>query len=118
MAGQAQTKADSKSTSPKEARSIVEKIWDSHVVTQLEGHPAIFAIDLMLIHEVTSAQAFQTLDAKGLKVFDPKRLLGTIDHSIPTRKNRWEIYDESAKAQVEALRRNCKNHGIPLFGFR
>ncbi len=73
MAGQAQTKTNSKDASKKEARSIVEKIWDSHVVTQLEGHPAIFAIDLMLIHEVTSAQAFQTLDAKGLKVFDPKR---------------------------------------------
>ncbi|RTL42685.1 MAG: 3-isopropylmalate dehydratase large subunit [Candidatus Melainabacteria bacterium] len=117
MAGQAQTTANSKNSSKKEARSIVEKIWDSHVVTQLEGHPAVFAIDLMLIHEVTSAQAFQTLDAKGLKVFDPKRLLGTIDHSIPTRKNRWEIYDESAKAQVEALRQNCKNHGIPFLDF-
>lgn len=55
MAGQAQAKADSKDTCKKEARSIVEKIWDSHVVSQLDGHPAVFAIDLMLIHEVTSA---------------------------------------------------------------
>lgn len=117
MAGQAQTKADSKNIGTQKARSIVEKIWDAHVVEEIDGHPAIFAIDLMLIHEVTSAQAFQTLDAKGLKVFDAKRLLGTIDHSIPTRQNRWEIYDESAKAQVEALRQNCKNHNIPFLDF-
>ena len=59
MAGQSQTKtdaADSKNTSTKSAQSIVEKIWDSHVVTQLDGHPAIFAVDLMLIHEVTDTQ--------------------------------------------------------------
>ncbi|MBS1996059.1 MAG: 3-isopropylmalate dehydratase large subunit [Cyanobacteria bacterium SZAS LIN-2] len=99
------------------ARSIVEKIWDSHVVSEREGHPAIFAIDLMLIHEVTSAQAFQTLDQKGLKVFDADRLMATIDHSIPTRKNRWEIYDDEARAQVEALRNNCKKYGIPLLDF-
>lgn len=117
MAGQAQTKGDGNGAATKHARSIVEKIWDSHVVEQLDGHPAVFAIDLMLIHEVTSAQAFQTLDSKGLKVYDPKRLLATIDHSIPTRQNRWEIYDESARAQVEALRQNCKNHNIPFLDF-
>jgi 3-isopropylmalate/(R)-2-methylmalate dehydratase large subunit len=98
-------------------KSIVQKIWDSHVVTELPGHPAVFAIDLMLIHEVTSAQAFQTLDKKGLKVFNPDRLLATIDHSIPTRQNRTEIYDEQARAQVNKLRENCKNHGIPLLDF-
>ncbi|MBS1992059.1 MAG: 3-isopropylmalate dehydratase large subunit [Cyanobacteria bacterium SZAS LIN-3] len=104
-------------TSQTTARSIVAKIWDSHVVSEREGHPAIFAIDLMLIHEVTSAQAFQTLDQKGLKVFDADRLMATIDHSIPTRKNRWEIYDDEARAQVEALRNNCKKYGIPLLDF-
>lgn len=88
--------------------NIVEKIWQSHVIKQLDGHPAVLAIDCMLLHEVTSAQAFQELEKRGLKVFAPQRLLATIDHSIPTRDNRWEIYDEAAKAQVEALRNNCK----------
>jgi 3-isopropylmalate/(R)-2-methylmalate dehydratase large subunit len=99
------------------AQNIVEKIWNAHVVSQEEGHPAVFAIDLMLLHEVTSAQAFQTLEAKKLPVFDASRLLATIDHSIPTRTNRWEIYDEAARTQVETLRRNCERHGIRFLDF-
>ena len=99
------------------AENIVEKIWNSHIVEQKKGHPAIFAIDLMLIHEVTSAQAFQTLEEKQLQVFDTSRLLATVDHSIPTRKNRFEIFDEAAKRQVEALRENCKRHEIPIGDF-
>ena len=99
------------------AKNIVEKIWESHVVTQKEGHPAVFAIDLMLIHEVTSAQAFDTLREKGLKVFDTSRLLATLDHSIPTRVNRFEIFDTAAKNQVETLRRNCAEHNIPIYDF-
>ncbi|HQH26214.1 MAG TPA: aconitase family protein, partial [Oligoflexia bacterium] len=95
-------------------KSIVEKIWEAHVVEQLSGHPAVLAVDLMLIHEVTSAQAFQTLADKGLEVADPSRMLATLDHSIPTRKNRFEIFDADAKNQVETLRRNCNRHGIPL----
>jgi 3-isopropylmalate/(R)-2-methylmalate dehydratase large subunit len=97
--------------------NIVEKIWQSHVVKQLEGHPAVFSIDLMLLHEVTSAQAFQEMEKRGIKIHDPSRLLATIDHSIPTRDNRWEIYDEAAKAQVEALRNNCKKNNIPFLDF-
>ena len=94
--------------------NIVEKIWAEHVVKQLPGHPAVLAVDLMLIHEVTSAQAFQTIDQKKLKVADPSSMLATLDHSIPTRKNRFEIFDAEARNQVETLRQNCKNHGIPL----
>lgn len=99
------------------ARNIVEKIWDAHVVYEHSGHPAIMAVDLMLIHEVTSAQAFQALEEKKLSVFDRSRLLATLDHSIPTRKNRFEIYDEAARIQVETLRKNCAKHDIPLFDF-
>src|ERR1700733_12607038 len=98
-------------------QNIVDKIWQAHVVKQLEGHPAVLSVDLMLIHEVTSAQAFQTLDQKGLSVFDPASLLATIDHSIPTRQNRHEIYDEAARVQVETLRQNCKKHGITFLDF-
>lgn len=98
-------------------KNIIEKIWDAHVVKQSPGHPAVFAIDLMLMHEVTSAQAFQTLAEKNLPVFDRTRLLATIDHSIPTRKNRFEIYDDSARHQVETLRQNCQHHQIPFGDF-
>jgi 3-isopropylmalate/(R)-2-methylmalate dehydratase large subunit len=105
------------SSSAEKPRNIIEKIWDTHLVKQVDGHPAVFGIDLMLIHEVTSAQAFQMLEDRKLKVFDPSRLLATIDHSIPTRDNRYEIYDEMARAQVDKLRENCKKHGIPFFDF-
>jgi 3-isopropylmalate/(R)-2-methylmalate dehydratase large subunit len=99
------------------AKNIIEKIWDSHVVLQKEGHPAILAIDFMLIHEVTSAQAFTMLEEKGLQVFDTSRVLATLDHSIPTRKNRLEIYDPQARAQVATLRENCRKHNVPILDF-
>lgn len=98
-------------------KNIIEKIWDSHVVSQEKGHPAIFAIDLMLIHEVTSAQAFQELRLRNMKPYDVSRLVATVDHSIPTRKNRLEIYDDKARHQVETLRVNAKEFGVPMFDF-
>lgn len=99
------------------AKNIIEKIWDEHVIIQKEGHPAVIGIDFMLIHEVTSAQAFDTLKEKNIKLSSPGKFLATLDHSIPTRKNRLEIYDESAKNQVETLRRNAKEFNIPLYDF-
>ncbi|MCB0330151.1 MAG: 3-isopropylmalate dehydratase large subunit, partial [Bdellovibrionales bacterium] len=98
-------------------KNIIEKIWDTHVVSQQEGHPAIFAIDLMLLHEVTSAQAFQLLEERGLAPADTGRLLATVDHSIPTRKNRFQIFDEAAKNQVETLRTNANRHNIRFYDF-
>lgn len=97
--------------------NIIQKIFSQHAVVQHPGHPVILAIDLMLIHEVTSAQAFDTLRLSNLKVFDPSRLLATLDHSIPTRKNRLEIYDDAARTQVEALRKNASEFNIPIFDF-
>lgn len=99
------------------SKNIVEKIWEKHLVYSQEGHPSILAIDLMLIHEVTSAQAFQVLRERNIKVADTSRMLATLDHSIPTRKNRLEIYDDSARIQVETLRKNCKDFGVPLFDY-
>lgn len=98
-------------------KNIIEKIWDSHIVTHVEGHPPVVAADLMLIHEVTSAQAFDTLREKKLDVVDRSRFLATLDHSVPTRVNRDEIFDPAAKKQVETLRRNCKEFGIPLLDY-
>jgi len=98
-------------------KNIINKIWDNHVVVHKEGHPAILAIDLMLMHEVTSAQAFKMLEDKGLSVFDTSRVLATLDHSIPTRKNRLEIFDPQARMQVALLRENCLRHDIPILDF-
>ena len=65
-------------------RTIVEKIWDAHIVSEREGAPALLYIDLQLVHEVTSPQAFDGLRARGLKVRRPDRTFGTVDHSTPT----------------------------------
>jgi len=97
--------------------NIIQKIFSAHTVVEKPGHPVVLAIDLMLIHEVTSAQAFDTLRFKNLKVFNPNRLLATLDHSIPTRKNRFEIYDDAAKSQVELLRKNAIEFNVPIFDF-
>jgi 3-isopropylmalate/(R)-2-methylmalate dehydratase large subunit len=98
-------------------KNIIEKIWDAHVVLQNPGHPAVFSIDFSLLHEVTSAQAFQTLAERSIPIHNPKQCLATIDHSIPTRKNRHEIFDAAAKQQVELLRKNAKKHEIAFFDF-
>jgi 3-isopropylmalate/(R)-2-methylmalate dehydratase large subunit len=94
--------------------NIVEKIWQQHLVHQRSGFPDVLRIDFALLHEVTSAQAFAMIEQQGLKIHNPKQFLATIDHSIPTRKNRHEIFDEMAKYQIELLRENCKKYGIPL----
>lgn len=99
------------------AKNIIEKIWDEHVVSQRAGHPAVFAIDFTLVHEVTSAQAFQEIADRQLQVWDPARFLATIDHSVPTRKDRHIIYDKAAKNQVELLRTETSKHGIRFYDF-
>jgi len=98
-------------------QNIIDKIWDKHVVVQNPGHPAVFAIDLQLTHEVTSPQGFSRLKNQKLKVKFPHKHIATLDHSIPTRENREEIYDETAKKQVETLRRNTDEFGIKRFDF-
>ena len=96
-------------------QNIIDKIWQAHIIKQNQGHPAILGIDFCLVHEVTSAQAFDTLRDKSQPVFDTKSLLATVDHSIPTRKNRHEIFDESAKAQVQKLRDNTQEFNVPFY---
>jgi 3-isopropylmalate/(R)-2-methylmalate dehydratase large subunit len=108
---------NSADTKDKKPKNIIEKIWDAHVVSQKPGHPAVFAIDLMLIHEVTSPQAFQMIREKKLPILYPDRFIATLDHSIPTRDDRFNILDKTAKVQVETLRKNAIDFGIKLFDF-
>jgi len=98
-------------------QTIIEKIWNEHVVDQQEGAPAILAIDLHLVHELTSPQAFTGLRSRGLKVRRPDRTVATADHSIPTTPRNLPIADEMAAAQVKQLEANCAEFGVPLHGW-
>ncbi len=99
-------------------KTIVDKIWDSHVVAEREGAPALLYIDLHLVHEVTSPQAFDGLKRRGLKVRRPDLTFATTDHSTPTTPRSLPILDPIARAQVEKLEANCREFGIPCFGFQ
>ena len=99
-------------------KTIIEKIWDSHMVAQAPPAPALLYIDLHLVHEVTSPQAFSGLRTRGLKVRRPDLTFGTVDHSTPTTPRSLPIIDQIAKAQVEQHEKNCTDFGIPFFGFQ
>jgi len=97
-------------------RTLVEKIWDDHVVASRTGAPDILAIDLHLVHEVTSPQAFEGLRRRGLTVRHPERTVATADHSVPTTPRGLPILDAMAAAQVAQLETNTREFGIPLHG--
>jgi 3-isopropylmalate/(R)-2-methylmalate dehydratase large subunit len=103
-------------TSAARPRTLVEKIWDDHVVAQDPGAPAVLYVDLHLVHEVTSPQAFSGLRARGLRVRRPDLTVATADHSVPTHDRGLPILDQQAAFQVQQLERNCAEFGIPLFG--
>jgi 3-isopropylmalate/(R)-2-methylmalate dehydratase large subunit len=97
-------------------RTLFEKLWDSHVVRHAEGEPALLFIDLHLVHEVTTPQAFEGLRISGRKVRRTDLTVATVDHNIPTTTaDRFRITDLVAKQQVETLRANCAAFGIELF---
>jgi len=96
-------------------RSLFEKIWNNHTVAaDLNGADLLY-IDLHLLHEVTSPQAFEGLRQAGRKLRRPDLTFATLDHNVPTSTNRMIINDVLASSQVEALRRNCAEFGVPLF---
>jgi 3-isopropylmalate/(R)-2-methylmalate dehydratase large subunit len=97
------------------ARTIVEKIWDTHVVAQRAGAPALLYIDLHLVHEVTSPQAFDMLRERKLKVRRPDLTVATMDHSTPTTSRVLPIVDPIAAAQVAQMEKNCAEFGIKLY---
>lgn len=96
-------------------RTLFEKIWDSHVVVHEPGSPAVLYIDLHLVHEVTSPQAFTGLRAKGLGVKRPNRTVATMDHSTPTKELSLRLADDMAAKQLRQLETNCAEFGISLY---
>ncbi len=97
------------------SRTIVEKIWDSHVVAEKPGAPALLFIDLHLCHEVTSPQAFTTLRERGLKVRRPDLTVATMDHSTPTTSRDLPVLDPIGAAQLDQMEKNCRDFGIRLY---
>ena len=95
------------------AKTLFERIWERHLVAEPEGEPAVLFVDLHLIHEVTSPQAFDGLRLAGRQVRRPDLSLATMDHNVPTEEG--PVTDPLAKAQLDALSRNCAEFGVPLF---
>ena len=95
--------------------TLFQKIWDKHVVVQEPASPAVLYIDLHLVHEVTSPQAFAGLRERGLRVRRPDRTVATMDHSTPTMALSLDMVDDMAAKQVNQLMANCKEFGIPLY---
>src|SRR6266487_2133674 len=93
-------------------RTLSEKVWDAHVVHSADGEPDLLYIDLHLLHEVTSAQAFDGLRLAGRPVRRPDLSLATMDHNVPTA---GPVTDPLSRAQLDALRRNCEEFGVPLY---
>jgi 3-isopropylmalate/(R)-2-methylmalate dehydratase large subunit len=96
-------------------KTLFEKIWDEHVVASPEGEPTLLYIDLHLIHEVTSPQAFDGLRLNGRTVRRPDRTLGTADHNVPTDPLSTPITDPISRRQLEVLEENCAEFGITVF---
>ena len=96
-------------------KTLFDKVWDSHVVDQLEDGPDILYIDKHLIHEVTSPQAFSALNDKDIPVFRPQQIVATVDHNVPTLNQHLPIKDDLSRNQVTKLRDNCEVHDIELY---
>lgn len=97
-------------------KTIIDKIWDQHVVKSLGNDIDVIFIDRHFIHEVTSPQAFDGLKEKGLKIFRPERITATADHNTPTINQHLPIDNDLSRKQVDTLIKNCEENGIELFG--
>jgi 3-isopropylmalate/(R)-2-methylmalate dehydratase large subunit len=97
-------------------KTLFEKVWSQHVVVAPEGEPTVLYIDLQLLHEVTSPQAFEGLRIAGRKVRRPDRSIATVDHNVPTTlEGRLNIVDQIAATQIATLRKNCADFGVELY---
>ena len=100
---------------PASPRTLLDKIWDAHVVCAPPGELPLLYIDRHLVHEVTSAQAFEGLRLAGRRVRRPEKTFATPDHNIPTTDRRLPIADPISKQQIDTLRNNCREFGVRLF---
>jgi 3-isopropylmalate/(R)-2-methylmalate dehydratase large subunit len=98
------------------AKTLFDKIWDRHVVKQIDGGPAVLYIDRHFIHEVTSPQAFTGIKQRGVPVFRPKQIVATADHNVPTMDQHLPIKEELSRVQVDTLKKNCADNEIELYG--
>jgi 3-isopropylmalate/(R)-2-methylmalate dehydratase large subunit len=106
----------STSTERERPKTLFEKVWEQHVVVEPEGEPTLLYIDLQLVHEVTSPQAFEGLRLAGRKVRRPDRTVATVDHNVPTTlEGRLNIVDQIAAKQIAMLSKNCEEFGIEVF---
>src|SRR3954463_7747367 len=97
------------------SKTLFQKLWEQHVVHQDADGRTLLYIDLHLVHEVTSPQAFEGLRLAGLRLRRPELTVATVDHNVPTTANRTFIADPIAAQQIEALRRNCRDFGVQFF---
>jgi len=99
-----------------EPKTLFEKVWEQHIVVEPKGEPTVLYIDLQLLHEVTSPQAFEGLRLAGRPVRRPDRSIATVDHNVPTTKaGRLNIIDQIAATQIATLRKNCADFGVELY---
>src|SRR3984893_266912 len=96
-------------------QTLFEKIWNSHVVFEAAGQPALLYVDLHFVHEVTSPQALEGLMTAGRKVRCPARTFATMDHNVPTPDRSLPITDPDSKLQIEMMRKNCAHFGVRLY---
>lgn len=97
-------------------RTLFDKVWDAHVVHEIENGPQIIYIDQHLIHEVTSPQAFKELEERGIEIFRPKQILATADHNVPTINQDQPIKEPLSRQQLEQLANNCEKNNITFYG--
>lgn len=97
-------------------RTLFDKVWDAHVVSQVENGPQVIYIDKHLIHEVTSPQAFAELEARNISIFRPDQIVATADHNVPTINQDQPVRDPLSKQQLEQLAINCEKNNITFYG--
>lgn len=99
------------------AKTMYEKIWDDHLVREAQGDTAILYVDLHLVHEVTSPQAFEGLRLSKRRVRCPQKTFATMDHNVSTRTKDWSLVEETSRVQMETLAKNCREFGVTLYDF-
>lgn len=97
-------------------RTLFDKVWDAHIVSQVENGPQVIYIDKHLIHEVTSPQAFAELEARNIPVYRPNQIVATADHNVPTINQNQPVRDPLSKQQLEKLAFNCEKNNITFYG--